>query len=234
MPKRFSISGDIISNDCQDLYDWVGWDGTSPKKVRKCLDDCMGEDVVIDINSPGGEIGAGSEIYTMLKDYSGNITVNIVGAAHSAASVIAMGASDGCLNMSPTALMMVHCVSTRASGNHNDMEKTAETLRIADEAMSAAYQNRTGKSKEEILDMMEKETWLNAEKAKELGLIDKIMFENSENENVLVNSSRMIDRAKVEEIMKLMQNSIDDKNNETDKNNLLNSRLKLLRLKGEM
>ena len=135
MPKRFSISGDIIQNDCQDLYDWIGWDGTSPKKVRKYLDDCMGEDVVIDINSPGGEIGAGSEIYTMLKDYTGNITVNIVGAAHSAASVIAMGASDGCLNMSPTALRMVHCVSTSARGNHNDMEKTAETLRIADEAM---------------------------------------------------------------------------------------------------
>ena len=234
MPKRFSISGEIISNDWQDLYDWLGFDGTSPKKIRKCLDDCMGEDVVIDINSPGGEIGAGSEIYTMLKGYTGNITVNIVGAAHSAASVIAMGASDGCLNMSPTALMMVHCVSTSARGNHADMEKTAETLRIADEAMSAAYQNRTGKSKEEILDMMEKETWLNAEKAKELGLIDNIMFENSENENVLVNSSRMIDRSKMEEIMKLMQNSIDDKNNETDKNNLLNSRLKLLRLKGEM
>ena len=82
--------------------------------------------------------------------------------------------------------------------------------------------------------MMEKETWLNAEKAKELGLIDNIMFENSENENVLVNSSHMIDRSKMEEIMKLMQNSINDKNNETDKNNLLNGRLKLLRLKGEM
>ena len=86
MPKRFNISGDIISNDLQDLYDWIGWDGTSPKKVRKCLEDCMGQDVVIDINSPGGEIGAGSEIYTMLRDSGKHVIVNIQGLAASAAS----------------------------------------------------------------------------------------------------------------------------------------------------
>lgn len=225
MPKRFNISGEIIQNDWQDIYDWIGWDGTSPKKVKKNLKDANGDDVIIDINSPGGEIGAGSEIYTMLKEYSGNVTINIVGAAHSAASVLSMGASEGCLNMSPTALMMVHCVSTKASGNHSDMEKAAETLRIADEAMAMSYQTRTGKEKEEILSMMEKETWLNAEKAKELGMIDNIMFEEKQ-ENLFVASSKMPSKEKIEQLMKLMQNSIDD-------NEQLKNRLKLLKLKGE-
>lgn len=227
MSKRFSISGEIIQNDWQAVYDWLGWDGTSPKKVRKRLEEANEDDVIIDVNSQGGEISAGSEIYTMLKDYTGNVTINIMGAAHSAASVLAMGASEGCLNMSPTALMMVHCVSTKVVGNHADMEKTAEVLRTADEAMATSYQARTGKNKEEILNMMENETWLNAERAKTLGLIDNIMFEEKQ-DSLFVASSKMLSKEKMEQLMKLMQNSINDK-----KDNQLKNRFNFLKLKGE-
>ena len=82
--------------------------------------------------------------------------------------------------MSPTALMMVHCVSSGARGNHSDMEKMAEILRTADDALSNAYVAKTNMSKEEVLAMMEEETWLTAEQAKEKGLIDGIMFEEKE------------------------------------------------------
>lgn len=178
---RIDIRGEMIPNDYKWYYNYLEIDSTCPNDVSKIVNQANpGDDINVYINSPGGRIEVGSEIYTLLRDASSrcNVKIYIVGQACSAASVAAMA---GHCEMTPTALMMVHCVSTsRVSGNHTVMEHTAEMLRTADRAMCTAYMAKTGMSEQEALDMMEHETWLTAQQAKDRGLIDAIMFEEEE------------------------------------------------------
>ena len=180
MRHKIDIKGDIIPNDYKWFYSWFEWDGTCPNDVQKVLDGSNpGDDIDVYINSPGGVIDVGSEIYTMLRKAAEdrNVEISITGQACSAASVIACAAHSA---MAPTALMMVHCVSSGVCGNHSDMEHMAEVLRTADRAMCMAYTAKTGMTEDEALEMMEHETWLTAEQAKEKGLVDEIMFEEAE------------------------------------------------------
>lgn len=182
--KKINIKGPIIPNAYKWFYDYFQMDSTSPNDVLIHLDDSTNPDIEVYINSPGGVIEAGTEIYTMLKKYEGNIKIFIVGEAHSAASMIAM-ASDH-VEMAPTALMMIHCVSISSSGgNHTELEKTAEILKIADSAIANAYVSKTGLTKAEVLALMEKETWFTAQMAKDKGFVDKIMFETEQENNDL-------------------------------------------------
>lgn len=177
MKHRIDIRGVMIPNDYKWYYNLFEMDATCPDDVRKVLDAAMpGDEIEVYINSGGGVIDVGSEIYTMLYRRD-DVKIYITGEACSAASVVAMA---GYCEMSPTALMMVHCVSTGARGNHSAMEHTAEVLRTADKALSTAYINKTGMSEAEALEMMEAETWLTAEQAKERGLVDEIMFKQEE------------------------------------------------------
>lgn len=171
--SRIDIKGAMIPNDYKAYYDHFREDSTCPADVQKIINAAPDEAHDVYINSPGGVINVGAEIYTMLKNHKPGVRIHIVGQACSAASVVAMaGHSD----MSPVALMMVHCVSTMAAGNHADMEHCAGMLRTADSAMCQAYVQKSGMSEEEALEMMEQETWLTAERALELKLIDEIMF----------------------------------------------------------
>ena len=170
---KIQVRGVVIPNDYKWYYDLFGMDATCPRDIQEAVDAAGGEELEVYINSGGGSIEAGSEIYTALKNYAGSVRIYITGAAHSAASVIAMA---GYSEMSPTALMMVHCVSMGVSGNHTDMRKGAQILETADEALCTAYMDKAGMSKEQALEMMEQETWLTAEQAKGRGLIDKVMF----------------------------------------------------------
>ena len=129
------------------------------------------------INSGGGSVFPASEIYTVLRDYAGNVIVKIVGLAASAASVVAMAGTK--VLMSPTAQMMIHNVTTYAEGDYRDMEHTAEILKNANDTIANAYRLKSGKTQEELLALMNNETWMTAQKAKELGLIDEIMFEDN-------------------------------------------------------
>jgi len=221
---RINIYGVIIPNDYKWYFDWFDEDSTCPRDVNNILNEANGEEVEVYINSPGGIIEAGSEIYTMLREYQGGIKIKIVGQACSAASIIAMA---GHCEMSPTALMMVHCVSTRASGNHSDMEKTAEVLRTADDALSNAYMAKSGMSKEEALEMMEKETWLTAHQAKERGLVDAIMFEEKEPLRLTASNFELPSEEKMNRIRSMM------KEQEEPAFLIQKSKLSLLRLKGE-
>lgn len=173
---RLDVRGEICSNSNKRFYEYYKMEATCPNDVMEAINATQpGETLDIYINSPGGEIFHGSEIYTAIREASQtkDIKIHINGLAASAASIIAMA---GHCDMSPTSMMMVHCVSTGAWGNHTDMEKTAETLRTADEALCTAYTAKSGMTKEDALNMMEKETWLSAEKALELGLVDSVMF----------------------------------------------------------
>ena len=171
---RVDVRGVIIPNDYKWFYDYFDEDSTCPKDVQKVIDSLKPNEVLdVYVNSPGGVISSGSEIYTMLRSVD-NVRIHITGEACSAASVISMA---GWSEMAPTALMMVHCVSSGICGNHIDMEHMAEVLRTADQALSTAYTAKTGMTEAEALEMMEHETWLTAQQAKDRGLIDEIMFD---------------------------------------------------------
>ncbi len=132
-------------------------------------------DLTLWINSPGGNVFAAAEIYTMIRDYPHNVTVRIASIAASAASVIAMAGNT--VQMSPTALLFVHDPSTIAMGNTRDMEKAIATLNEVKESIINAYMAKTGLSHNRISKLMSDETWINAKKAVELGFADEILFD---------------------------------------------------------
>ena len=129
--------------------------------------------VTIWINSPGGDCIAASQIYSMLMDYKGEITVKIDGIAASAASVIAMAGTK--VIMAPTALLMIHNPSTTAMGDHRDMQKAIELLDQVKESIINAYEIKTGMSRITLSHLMDAETWMNANKAIELKFADEIL-----------------------------------------------------------
>ena len=137
-------------------------------------------DVTVWINSPGGNVFAAAEIYTMLKDYKGSITVKIDAIAASAASVVAMAGDT--VQMSPVAMLMIHDPSTVAMGNTKDMEKAIEVLNEVKESIINAYASKSGLSHARIANLMSNETWMNAKKAVELGFADEILFSKKEDE----------------------------------------------------
>ena len=129
--------------------------------------------VTVWLNSPGGDCIAASQIYTMLMDYQDDVTIKIDGIAASAASVIAMAGTR--VLMAPTALMMIHNPMTIAYGNQADMEKAIEMLDEVKESIMNAYEIKTSLSRAKLSHLMDSETWMNANKAIELGFADDIL-----------------------------------------------------------
>ena len=154
-------------------------DGVTPKQFREELYAEDG-DVTIWINSPGGNVFAAAEVYTMIRDYPGAVTVKIDAIAASAASVVAM-AGDRVL-VSPVAMLMLHDPMTIAMGNARAMEKAITTLNEVKESILNAYVAKTGLSRNKVAKLMSDETWLNAKKAVELGFADEIMFADKKSE----------------------------------------------------
>ena len=167
------IDGEIASED-------GGWWGASgqivARRFRQQLARCG--DVTVFINSPGGDVFAGAEIYTALREHKGKVTVKISGIAASAASVIAMAGDE--VLMSPVAYMMIHDPWTYAMGNAREMEHQAQVLREIGEGLIAAYTTKTGKSRDEIADMLAAETYMNAEQAVREGFADGILYEEAQ------------------------------------------------------
>ncbi|NFL80332.1 Clp protease ClpP [Clostridium sporogenes] len=173
---KINVKGTIISNDDKMIYDWFEMDSTCPKDIEESLDKAKkNEEIEVIINSGGGSVFAGSEIYSLLKDHKGKITGKIVGLAASSASIIAMGCEI--LKISPTGQLMIHRASMINTGNSEDFEKSAEILKGIDKSIANAYILKTGLKQDELLDLMAKETWLDAKTAKNMGFIDEIMFD---------------------------------------------------------
>jgi len=150
---------------------WFG-DEISPAMFRSELFDGEG-DVTIWLNSPGGDCIAASQIYAMLMDYKGSVTVKIDGLAASAASVIAMAGTK--VLMAPTALMMVHNPLTIAIGDSEEMQRAVNMLDEVKESIINAYEIKTGQSRAKLSHLMDAETWFSAHKAVELGFADDIL-----------------------------------------------------------
>lgn len=236
--KKIQITGTIVDNDSKDIYEWLGINATAPRDVEKILNEANGEDVTIEINSGGGDVFAGNEIYYKLANYQGNITIDITGLAGSIASVIAMA---GKVRMVPSGMIMIHNVSSGASGDYRDMQHQADVLKSANKAIANSYRVKTGMSSKDLLALMDKESWLSAEEALEKGFVDEIINDKnnvlsdkkinlSNNIGVNILSQEVIQNLK----NKLFDSSIKEKDDSNFfmQKNKLKAQLKLMKLKG--
>ena len=161
-PAVLRLDGTIASES------WWG-DEVTPAMFREELEAHPG-DIVVYINSPGGDVIAASQIYTMLMEHKGSVTVKIEGIAASAASVVAMAGTS--VLIAPTAWMMIHNAWSIAMGNKADMRHEAEVLEEIDKGIREAYHIKTGLRDSKLAQMMEDETWMSARTALELGFVD--------------------------------------------------------------
>ena len=140
--------------------------------------------VTIWVNSPGGDCVAASQIYAMLMDYKGDVTVKIDGVAASAASVIAMAGTT--VLMAPTALMMIHNPATLAIGDSAEMQKAIDMLSEVKESIINAYEIKTNMRRSKLSQLMDAETWMNANKAMEYGFADGILEDEKKSSDAAV------------------------------------------------
>lgn len=203
---RIDVKGTIVPNDDKWIYEWFEMDATCPNDVNKLIDQANGEPLEVYINSGGGDIFAGSEIYSALRSYKGEVNIHVVGIAASAASVIACaGKSD----ISPTAMFMVHNVSGRAQGDHHVMDKSSDVLKKADKAIAAAYMAKTSMSEAEALAMMDQETWFTAQQAVDKGLIDKIA-ESQNLKLVAAYQTPLIPQTVIDKVRNIVKNPLNE------------------------
>ena len=172
---------------------WID-DEITPKQFKSELMSGSG-DITLWINSPGGDVFAASQIYNMLMDYKGNVTVKIDGLAASAASVIAMAGTR--VLMSPVSQIMVHNPMTVAIGNAEEMSKAIKMLSEIKESIINAYEIKTNLSRDEISKMMDSECWMNAKKAVELGFADEIMYTEKDQNSEKISNSYIFSRMAV-------------------------------------
>lgn len=172
---------------------WIN-DEITPKQFKSELMSGSG-DITLWINSPGGDVFAASQIYNILMDYKGNVTVKIDGLAASAASVIAMAGTR--VLMSPVSEIMVHNPMTVAIGNAEEISKAIDMLSEIKESIINAYEIKTNLSRDEISKMMDSETWMNARKAVELGFADEIMYTEKDQNSEKISNSYIFSRMAV-------------------------------------
>ena len=152
-------------------------------------------DITVWINSPGGDCVAAAQIYNMLMDYKGEVTVKIDGIAASAASVIAMAGTK--VIMSPVSMLMIHNPMTVAMGDTSEMQKAIEMLASVKDSIINAYEIKTGLSRARLAHLMDAETWMDANKAVELGFADEIMTRTPTEDVEIPNVSMEFSRAAV-------------------------------------
>ena len=164
-------------------------DDVTPQLFKDELNSGSG-DITVWINSPGGDCVAAAQIYNMLMDYKGNVTVKIDGIAASAASVIAMAGTK--VLVSPVSMLMIHNPMTAAFGNSDEMQRAIEMLGSVKDSIINAYEIKTGLSRAKLSHLMDAETWMDANKAVELGFADEIMQRSTETENVAASTVSML------------------------------------------
>lgn len=164
-------------------------DDVTPQLFKNELNSGSG-DVTVWINSPGGDCVAAAQIYNMLMDYKGSVTVKIDGIAASAASVIAMAGTK--VLVSPVSMLMIHNPMTAAFGNSDEMQRAIEMLGSVKDSIINAYEIKTGLSRAKLSHLMDAETWMDANKAVELGFADEIIQRSTETENVAAPTVSML------------------------------------------
>lgn len=174
---RCKLNGRVTSNESAGIYRWWGYDACCPNDIRKALEECPeDEEIILEVNSGGGSVYAGFEMYSLLRNSGRNITAEVQSLAGSAMSVVV----SACQNvvMSPVANIMIHRSSVSyAEGNAEQLEQDAQMLHTMDESILNAYCEKVGDktSRTTLRHMMENETFLTAQQATDCGLADSLM-----------------------------------------------------------
>ncbi|MFT8860868.1 head maturation protease, ClpP-related [Schleiferilactobacillus harbinensis] len=174
MAVTVPIKGVISSEDDAEVYQLFGYSTVTPSDLAGALAQAGDQAVTLEINSPGGDVFAGSEMATAIKNYTGKVEADIVGLAASAASVVALAANK--VMMAPTAQLMIHRAAMTADGNVDVMDGASQALNSIDQTLVDVYTAKTGMSQSDVYALMEKETWLNPKSAVDKGFADGIMF----------------------------------------------------------
>lgn len=173
---RVQLCGEVCSNDTAELYRWFGLSVCCPGDLRTAIQNCPeDEELVLEINSGGGSVYAGFEMYSILRGYKGRVVAEIQSIAASAMSVIT--SACGTVRISPVAEMMIHRASAIADGTSQDMKQAAQMLDTIDESILTAYTEKTGgkSDRDKLARMMRKETFLTAQQAIDCGLADELL-----------------------------------------------------------
>lgn len=173
MAKKIEVKGPIVTNTSGWIYDWLGWDAAYPKKLQKSLEEADGEEVILEVNSNGGICTAGFEMYKIIKDYPGRVTVHLINAM-SAASLIVCAADETLA--SDAAILMIHNTQNYTEGDYRDMQMSADSLREFNQSIINVYARKTGKSREELQELMDHDTYMSPDKAKEYGFIEGYIY----------------------------------------------------------
>ncbi|HDX0789759.1 head maturation protease, ClpP-related [Stenotrophomonas maltophilia] len=177
--QRWEPEVRAAGNDANSIsiYDSIGedWEGTgvTAKRISAALRAIGDKDVVVNINSPGGDFFEGVAIYNLLREHQGRVTVQVMGLAASAASVIAMAGDE--ILMGDGSFLMIHNAWAVAIGNRHDMADAAKLLEPFDTAMAKVYAARSGVTEAEAARMMDEETWIGAAQAVEDGFADGLL-----------------------------------------------------------
>lgn len=180
-----------LSGNIRKKY-WRDDDVINAKDVREALDDVT-DDIVIKLNSPGGDVFEGIEIYNYLKGHSSNITVEVTGLAASAATFVVAGADNVIMNVGTS--LMIHEASTFAFGNKKDVQKTLNALETIDDSILSIYENKTGQSKEQLSEWLDEEKWFAADEAVKYGFADSVAKASKEPEPEAEDLAMMIQNA---------------------------------------
>jgi len=176
-----ALRGVLCSNDDADIWRWFGWrDIVSPMDIAAALEKANGEEVTVLVNSPGGDVTVGGEIFSMFRRYAGGTEALIQGFAASAATIAIAGCKT--IRSEPGAILCYHNPSCVAEGDYRGLEAAAEGLRNVRESIINVYMLRGKKSREEIGALMDKDIWIAPQQAIEYGLIDEIVGLDAEGE----------------------------------------------------
>lgn len=177
--KRFDMKGYIVSDDDKWFYDLLEINSVSHRDLTGFLQEANGEDIELYIDSPGGLLRVGSDLYSELRAYKGNSTAYIMGVSASASTIAMLGAEK--VVAMPTSRVFIHNAQGAMEGDYRDMRKAAADLKTANESIINAYELKTGMDRAQLQTLMDKSTWMTAQEAKEYGFVDDIALKDGEN-----------------------------------------------------
>ena len=218
---KIGIKGTIVADDDKWIYEYFGIAATCPKDIHSAIMDANGEDLDVEINSGGGDVVAGNEIYTALRMYRGKVSIIISGMAASAASYIATARH---CEISPVGIFMIHNASGGARGDYHAMDKESEILQAVNRAtnlvagIATAYMDKTKMKLDDLLNLMDSETWLTAEEALNYGFVDAVIenqedakeaaakggFSDGRKKTALYNAATVLDRETIDRTKEML------------------------------
>lgn len=201
--KTLKFNGVVADNDDKEVYDWFGMECITPKMVSDFLKDAAGEDVTIQINSGGGSVYAGSEIFTDLSKYQGKVIAEISGICASAATFPLLAADK--TGISPIGQVMIHNVSSIQRGDYRDMTEASKFLLGSSGNVAELYAKKMKISTEEAQRMMDDETWFNAKEAVEAGIVDEVLFEDNHSVKMVASLSPILSTEKINQVKNLLK-----------------------------